>query len=298
MGNLSIKRDSNDAITQEDVDKAIETLQELLSQLAKNKDDNKSFRKLEDDGHYLIIQGSPIKDSSITQFKEGKPIKIKTVFHSVDVEIKDSYGGTFSCTYEIREPVNTIADFLKKSFPKYSEEHIKRFAQQNGETYDETKKRLIFGIAEKIYFGRMAIGGFFHNELKKVIEIVIEDFIKDAELFALSEFGYKLSNAKQFDKINDNDYQKLRKQRIKVINGKGRPQGKSLTQEEFDDFLGRFNKVVQELETRKRKITKNAVARKLYIGHSNPVQQLNRFFERYEVTFETVFEEYQNEKEK
>jgi hypothetical protein len=72
----------------------------------------------------------PIPDSPFDQFREGKPVKIKTIFHSVDVEIDDGSGGKFSATYEIKELVNKLTEFLKSSFPAYSKRQIEELANE------------------------------------------------------------------------------------------------------------------------------------------------------------------------
>lgn len=144
----------------------------------------------------------------------------------------------------------------------------------------------------------MAIGRFFHDELEKTLKIVIDDLIRDAELYTLSQFEYKLASASEFDKKSSKEYQKIRKQRVNVLSGKGRPQGKSLSKEEFKNFIKQIEDIFRELEAKKQKITKTAVARKFYIGHSNPVQQLNRFFKRYDfVTFDIMLQNYRDGKE-
>ena len=81
----------NDGITQEDIDKAIERLVEFYS-TKKTQGGKSSVRKIKDDGKHLTIQLKPDPNSPIDQIREGKPIKIKTIFHAIEIEIKDQYG--------------------------------------------------------------------------------------------------------------------------------------------------------------------------------------------------------------
>lgn len=284
MGKIVGEENSENVITQEEVDKALQTIYDILQYSSTiQEDEEENLEKIEEDRHNLT-------------FPSGD--KVKTVFHSVDLEIEDIYGGKLSCTYEIRPTVEKIVDFLKTIFPKVTKEQIAEITGESGENYEEARKKLIYIFAEKIFYGRMAIGRFFHDELEKTLKIVIDDLIRDAELYTLSQFEYKLASASEFDKKSSKEYQKIRKQRVNVIVRKGRPQGKSLSQEELDNFLKQIETVFRELEAKKQKITKTAVARRLYIGHSNPVQQLNRFFERYDfVGFDEVLQNYKNGKE-
>ncbi len=95
------------------------------------------------------------------------------------------FGGRFSCTYEIKPTIESIADFLKTIFPKLSEKQIAEVAKESGETYEEAKSKLIFVFAEKIFFGRMAIGKFFHSELEKTLKIAIADLVSDVKIWIL-----------------------------------------------------------------------------------------------------------------
>lgn len=304
MGNLAgkigkIPRHSNAEITQEEIDEAVKNRYESFRNLsAPNKDDIKPI-KVEDDGHYLTIQMPPFKDSPIDQIRRGEPIRIKTVFHSVDVEIEDEFGGKFSSTYEIIDSVNKLTEFLNTSFPNYSKQDIERLAEESGKSYEETKNGLIQYTAEQIFEGRIAIAKFFHKEVKEILKIVIDDLITDAQFYAMSLFGYRLVDGTDFGKRLPKFYEKKRKERIKIISGKGRPQGKSLSREEHDNFIEQIKNAFQELETKRQKITKTAVARKIYTGHSNPVQQLNRFFKRYDfINFNEILQNYQKNRTK
>lgn len=125
---------------------------------------------------------------------------------------------------------------------------------------------------------------------------MIDDLLTDAQFYALSLLGGRIYGM-DFNKKIPKVYEKRRKERIKVIKGKGRPQGKSLSQEELDNFIQQVENAFRELESKKQKITPTAVAKKLYVRHSGAVQQLKRFFERYNfVTFEEILENYRNQK--
>lgn len=102
-------------------------------------------------------------DSPFDKIRRGEPIRIKTIFHSVDVEIEDKFGGKFSSTYEIIEAVDKLTDFLRTSFPNYTKQYIEQLAKDSGESYEETKSILIKSTAKRIFDGRIAIAKFFHN---------------------------------------------------------------------------------------------------------------------------------------
>ncbi len=177
----AVARKADDEITLEDLEKALENLYQFYRQLSTPRKDDERPIKFEDDGHYLTIQTLPVEGNPIDQIRRGEPIKMKFVFHSVDTEIEDQFGGKFSSAYEIIKPVNELTEFLKTSFPNYSKQDIEKLTKETGKSYEETKSRLVEYTAKQIFDGRIAVAKFFHKEVEEILKIVIDDLLTDAQ---------------------------------------------------------------------------------------------------------------------
>lgn len=282
----------NDGLSQADIDKALESLYQNLGIAGKVEPSS----KVEDDGKYLTFQTKPFPESPINQIREGKPIKIKTVFHAIELSIEDQFGGTFTCEYYMRKTANHIADGLSELYPKYSKVELERAAKENGHTFEETKAAMAYYIAKQIFEIRGSVARFFHEQLEPTLKVVLSDLIVDAELCGLAKYGYKLVNASEYDKTQK-AYNQMRRQRVTVIKGKGRPAGTlSIDEAIFNKFLEDSIAILSELESSCKRTTKHALARKLYPQNSNPLQQLNRFLKRYKITFEQLIQEFETQK--
>lgn len=290
-------QEETDGLTQKDVDEAIERLHSFYTSLTKqNVNDELPPRKIIDDGKHITIRLKQDPYSSIDQMREGKPIKVKTIFHAVEVRIEDEHGGDFTCEYHIRETVNKIIDCLIPLYPKYSKAHLEKIAKSTEKDYEEVKTAVADSIAQKVFEIRIAIAKFFHEQLEPTLKIVLEDLIVDAGLCGLEKYGYQLSHASDFEKFQGK-YSKLRKKRIEIIKGKGRPKGASfLDKESLEKMIERIFGFISELKSKNQTVTKHAVARKLYPQNSNPLQQFDRFMKRYQITFQQIIDEHKNRK--
>jgi hypothetical protein len=70
---------------------------------------------------------------------------------------------------------------------------------------------LINYTAEQIFEGRIALAKFLHNEVKEILDIVIDDLITDAQFYAMSLFGYTVVDGTDFTKKMSKAYEKRRK---------------------------------------------------------------------------------------
>jgi hypothetical protein len=290
---IETSQNKNDGLTQEDIDKATERLQSFFQRLTETSEKEKSSsRTIKDDGKHLTFQSKPDPNSPIDQIRKGKPLKIKTIFHAVEVEIKDQFGGVFTCEYHIRETIKSITNGLGKSYPTYSKADIEKTANLIGKDYEETKTELADNIAQRIFDMRLAVAKFFHDQLEPTLKTVLDDLITDAELKGLEKYGYQLARASDYEKVQKN-YLQLRKKRVEIIKGKGRPKGSLIIDEaEFNQIIEKINGFIREIKNKNQNITKHAVAKKLYPQNSNPLQQINRFLKRYEITFQQIIDEF------
>ncbi len=249
MKKFEISEKDDDGITQKDIDKAIERLESFYRNSTKQTKNEKSVvKKIKDDGRHLTILFKPEPHNPFDQIREGKPIEIKTIFHAVEVEIKDHFGGTFTCEYHIRETIQGILDHLPSFYPKYSKAEIEKLAKQFEKDYEKTKAILAHSIAQQIFELKGTVGGFFHSHLELTLKTVLEDLIVDAELAGLKKFDYQLSHASDYEKFQKK-YLQLRRNRVKIIKDKGRPKGsKSIDETEFYQIIVKIYGFIEEIK--------------------------------------------------
>ena len=267
-------------LTQHDIDLAIAKFERSLrSPGAKPK------KPPTDDGKYLTIQFEPFPESEIPKIRDGEPIRIKTVFHAVELSFEDGYGSKFTCEYAVRPAVFGIAAQVAKSYPKYLVRDIEELAADLGISYKETKELLANQIARQTFIIRAKIGRFLHNELEKAIKLILNDLHLDAFAMGLSSYGYTLADSKDIEKTFGS-YMRLRRGRIADVKHRGRPKGsKKFDPIEVEQMVVRVAEIEDRLEKKGSRITKNAIARGLYPQNSNALQQLNRFLTRYGISF-------------
>lgn len=285
----------NDGLTQEDIDKALDSLYRILG-IIPGKIKPKTWSKAEDDGKWLTFQTIPYPESPIPKIRDGEPIKIKTVFHAIELKIEDQFGGVFECEYYMRKTANHIADGLSKVYPRISKAELEKAARENGRTYEEAKTAAAQFIAERIFEIRGTVAKFFHDHLESTLKVVLSDLIIDAELCGMERYGYKLATVAEYDQTL-RAYTQLRRNRVDIIPGKGRPQGSTPTSwAELDRFLKQCSVCYDDLKINNKRVSKHALARKMYPNNSNASQKLTRFLNRYQITFDQVIEECESRK--
>lgn len=219
-------------------------------------------------------------------------IKLKTVFHSIEVEIEDYHGGTLKANYNIRKTIDGLHKWLLSNYPDVTVEEIQDYARQNKTSYDEAKKVLAFSIAENEMWIRLDMARFLHEQLEPTLKLVITDLLEDAALFGYSRYGGKLANPKQLEKAAKS-YVEMRKKRSKAIRSRGERGKASVSSDDAHEFMLSVMTTMNDLEQAGRNITANAVARKI-IGdkHTNPLKAFKDKLAKFNYTFNDLKELY------
>lgn len=281
------------AITEKDMQEARESFQKLLSEfreignIGKASQSNKEPNEIEDNDDYMII-----KLRGGREFRGQNSIKMKTIFHSVEVKFEDRDAGVFTCNYNIRNALSRLNEWILDKYPPTTSRDIQRIADARQISFDVAKKQIALAYAEAEFWMRIEMAKFLHEQLEPALKIVIGDLVEDAALYGLSRYGCKLANAKDFDKTTKG-YTGLRKKRTHIITDVGKRGKAPISLQEFTSFVEMIFTKMGELESAGKKITPNAVARKI-IGdkHSNPLKAFKDKLRRYEVTFEELKEDY------
>jgi hypothetical protein len=231
-----------------------------------------------------------------TTLKDGRQIKLRTVFHAKEVNIEDHYGGIFKCSYHMMDTVNGLYKWLQDQPPLFTVDEIQKYADENNESYDSAKELIALRIADAEFWIRIEMAKFLHEQLEPTLKIVLSHLVEDAGLFGFSQYGMKFVNPKDIDRLSK-DYVKLRKKRTNVIMGVGK-RGKSVVSlEEFTEFTEQVFSKFRELEDAGRKITSNAVARKMISqNHSNPLKAFKDRLKKFDLTFDELSTEYSQRK--
>jgi hypothetical protein len=273
-------------LTQDDIEKARERFAAFLSAAVRHQEKLLESRKDEDEGlvrndDYIEIR---LKDGKL--FKGQNVIKLKTVFHSVEVTVKDHHGGILKAHYDIRNTISGLYDWILDKYPPTSVADIQKFAREKNISYDDAKKEIALVIAEAEYWIRIAMARFLHEELAPTLKLILNDLIDDASLFGLSRYGCKLEDARDIDK-SCAKYVKLRKNRSNIVRHRGERGRSFLSDEDAYNYVVKVVATMEELEKSGKKITANAVARKMIDNkHTNPLKAFKDMLNKCGVTFD------------
>lgn len=278
--------DERSALSLDDIQKARHRFQYYLrtvSNAAKktvSSEDASSFEKRNND---FFLE---------TTLKDGRQIKLRTVFHAIEVNIEDTYGGILKCSYHMMNTVNGLYKWLLEQPPLVTVDDIQKYAAENNVTYDAAKELIALRIAESEFWIRIEMAKFLHQQLEPTLKIMLAHLAEDAGLFGFSHYGMKFVNPKDFDRLSK-DYIQLRKKRTNVIMGVGKRGKAAVSLEEFTEFTEMVFSKFRELEDAGRKITSNAVARKMISqNHSNPLKAFKDRLKKFELTFDELTSEY------
>ncbi|HEX8492997.1 MAG TPA: hypothetical protein VF658_09165 [Pyrinomonadaceae bacterium] len=223
---------------------------------------------------------------------DGREMKLKTIFHAVEKSIEDRHGGVFKCTYHMRNTVNGLFEWLLGHYPRASVNEIQAIADERKISFDEAKKSIALHIAEREFWIRLSMARFLHEQLEPALKIMLTDLVEDAGLYGLSHYGIKLVNPKDIDRVSKG-YIRLRKKRTNIIEGVGKRGKAAVSAEEVIEFMETVFAEMRELEKAGRKITPNAVARKIIsYNHSNPLKAFKDRLNKYDITFDDLKNEY------
>jgi hypothetical protein len=231
-----------------------------------------------------------------TTLKDGRTIKLRTVFHAIEETVKDVYGGVLKCSYHMRDTVDGLNEWMLTQYPHTTVEEIQSYADEKNIPYEEAKKRIALIIAEKEFRIRIEMARFLHEQLEPTLKIILADLVTDASMFGISQYGTKLANPKDINRMSK-DYIKLRKRRSNMVEGVGKRGKERVPVDEVLKFMEIVFTKMRELEEADRKITPNAVARKIIgYNHSNPLKAFKGKLNKYDLTFGDLRGEYQRAK--
>jgi hypothetical protein len=227
---------------------------------------------------------------------DGREVKLKTIFHAIEVSIEDKRGGVFKCSYHMRNTVDSLYEWILDKHPDVTVDEIQRMADEEKKSFAEMKKLLAFSIAESEFWIRMKMARFMHEQLQPTLEMVLADLVEDTALYGMSEYGYKLTNPKDLEK-DAKAYISLRKKRSNIIEGIGKRKKALISTEEISEFIEKVFASMQELDSAGKKITSHAVARKVIgANHSNPLKAFKDKLKKYGFVFEDMKEDYAKSK--
>lgn len=231
-----------------------------------------------------------------TTLKDGRTIKLRTVFHAIEETVEDIYGGVLKCSYHMKDTVDGLYKWILTQYPHTTVEEIQSYADEKNIPYEEAKKTIALIIAEKEFWIRIAMARFLHEQLEPTLKLMLDDLVTDASMFGVSQYGTKLDDPKVINRMS-NSYIQLRKKRSNIVEGVGKRGKERVPVDEVLKFMEIVIIKMRELEEAGRKITPNAVARKVIgYNHSNPLKVFKGKLKKYELTFDDLINEYQRAK--
>jgi hypothetical protein len=113
--------------------------------------------------------------------------KATLVMDPITVTLEDTYGGTFSCTYDISRTLSA----LRREFQKMevSDSEIAAFAASENISLDEAMQRVAFRYVEAEMFATLGAGRFLHTELNSALKQTLSELLDLAFLRATREYG-------------------------------------------------------------------------------------------------------------
>src|ERR1041385_4029487 len=231
-----------------------------------------------------------------TTLKDGRTIKLITVFHAIEETVEDIYGGVLKCSYHMKDTVDGLYKWILTQYPHATVEEIQSYADERNISYEEAKKTIAIIIAEKEYWIRIEMARFLHEQLEPTLQIILADLVTDASMFGVSQYGTKLVDPKDINRMCKG-YIQLRKKRSNMVEGVGKRGKERVPVDEVLQFMEMVFTKMSELEEAGRKITPNAVARKVTgHNHSNPLKAFKDKLNKYALTFDDLKNEYQRVK--
>ncbi len=122
--------------------------------------------------------------------KDGRHLRITTVFDPVVVELEDRYGGKLTCKYEISRTLHGFRKYLQQ-LETYSDDEIADFAEREGIAVDKAMAMIATRYVEAETFAVLKVGRLIHKELKSVLQESI-DMLIDVGFLKISAEEYGL----------------------------------------------------------------------------------------------------------
>lgn len=218
---------------------------------------------------------------------------MKAVFHAIEENLEDGYGGVLKCTYHVRDTIDGLFKWILDKYPRATVDEIQDIADEQGTSFEEAKRSVAFAIAEREIWIRVKMGRFLHDQLEPALKMMLTDLVEDAGLYGFSQYGSKFVNPKDVDRMC-RGYIQLRKKRTNMVEGVGKRGKAPIPVEDVIRFMEIVFTKMRELEEAGSKITPNAVARKVIgIRHSNPLKAFKDKLKKYDITFDDLKNEHQ-----
>lgn len=197
----------------------------------------------------------------------------------VKVSLKDSFGGTFTCTYDIGQTLMGLSQGFQKMEAADSE--IEEFAKTANITLDEAMARIAFRYVEAEIFSRLKAGRFLHEQLKPALEQMLGELLDDVYLHSIREYGYELDEpAKTLEKVG-RAHIKHRKKRSGLVRAPGHPQTWAK-----EELLAKVNEIIS---TQREMPTLARIARAMnYGGLRGGASALGKLLKRHSIAWKEL----------
>jgi len=289
----SIVTKTEGGIDKKDIDKAIKSLIRYIATSGKTKNEKQNSREITDNGKHIFFHYELDPNSPYDQIREGKPIQIKTVFHAVEGEIEDSFGGKLSYTYSMKATAGGLYDSYRQNFPSVSKSDIDEYAKVANKDFAAAKKEITFNIAERCILDRIELAKYLHTELEPTLKIVLGHLIDDALLSVFSGFTQAINGSQQLERTLK-PYLNYRKERTKIVRRPGRQKGfkEEVYPEDGEIIKRKVLSAMQKLSV-KGYGAKEKVAKELYPNEfSNPHQKLDRKLKSFGFSYQEILNEF------
>lgn len=167
--------------------------------------------------------------------------KAVLVTDPINVTLKDSFGGTFTCTYTISEALAGLVQKFQE-LEEVTDDELSEFAEKANISLDDALTKLAVRYVEAEIFGKLKAGRFLHEQLKPAVEQMLSELLADVYLQVIvGEYRFELIEpARTFEKAG-REHTKHRKKRSGLVQPPGHP--RTWTKEEL---ISKVNKLISE----------------------------------------------------
>jgi hypothetical protein len=223
-------------------------------------------------------QHTPRKDSTYQK------IKYKTVFDPIAIKLEDTYGGVFTCSYDIRL---TLVGLCKK-FQEHedaSDDEIISFAETENISRDEAMARIAMRYLEAEMFSKIKAAKFLHNQLQPALKELLDELLDEAYLQGALEYGIELIEPAKIFEMIGREHIKQRKKRSGLVRAPGHP--RTWNKEEL------LVKVRTAMQKQKRMPTLLDIAKTLKYGSLNDgASALGKLLKRHSIEWKEIRKEW------
>lgn len=169
-------------------------------------------------------QGVNLEDIKIRKRSDSEFLKkVVLVTDPIKISFEDSFGGRFTCTYDISLTLSGLVKKIQEEAEDFTDSEVEGFARIENISIDEAMARIGLRYVEAEIFARLKAGQFLHRQLKPALEQFLEELLDDAFLQCFREYGYELDEpAKTLEQMG-REHIKNRKKRSGLVRAPGHP---------------------------------------------------------------------------